>query len=86
MGAYVGGVGISAGIATGIAACLALRHWGLTLDTDVYYIAKLPVQMSLVEIGAVFLASMSIALGATLYPALVAARLRPVDGLRRDHG
>src|SRR5262249_7892630 len=86
VGVYVGGIGITAGILTGVAACFALAHWGLTLDTDVYYIAKLPVDMNPFEIAAVFAASMVIALAATLYPAYVAARLRPVDGLRRDHG
>ena len=64
----------------------AVDQPGITLDTDVYYIAKLPVQMSPWEIGSVFLAAMSIALVATLYPALLAGRLRPVEGLRFDHG
>ena len=35
------------------------------------------------EISAVFGAALAIALLATLYPAWMAARLRPVDGLRR---
>jgi lipoprotein-releasing system permease protein len=86
IGAYMGGVGIGVGIATGVAVCLALARFGLTLDSDVYYIARLPVELNPWEIAAVFLASMSIALLATLYPALEAARLRPVEGLRYDRG
>lgn len=89
LGLYVGLVGTGLGILTGIGTCLALSHWGLSLNnayTDVYYITKLPVQMSLGELGSVFAAAMSIAMAATLYPASIAARLRPVDGLRSDQG
>jgi lipoprotein-releasing system permease protein len=86
LGLFMGAIGITSGVATGIGACVALRSYGLSLDTDVYYIAKLPVQMNPYEIAAVFVAALAIALAATLYPALVAARLRPVEGLRYDHG
>jgi lipoprotein-releasing system permease protein len=84
IGVYMGALGIAAGILTGIGTCLLLGRFGISLDTDVYYISKLPVQMNYREIVAVFGAAMGIVLVATLYPALVAARLRPVDGLRYD--
>ena len=84
IGLYMGLIGIVAGILTGIGTCLLLGRFGIALDTDVYYISKLPVEMNPIEIGAVFLASMAIVLAATVYPALVAAGLRPVDGLRYD--
>jgi lipoprotein-releasing system permease protein len=85
MGLSMGAIGIGVGIAVGILSCVLLARYGIALDTDVYYIAKLPVQMNPYEIAAVCAAAMGIALAATLYPALVAARLRPVDGLRYDH-
>ena len=86
MGLYTGGLGIGTGVCTGIAYCMVLRYRGVMLDTDVYYITKLPVQMNPYEILLVLGASMTIALLATLYPALEAARLRPVQGLRYDQG
>ncbi len=85
LGLYMGGLGTVGGIATGVLACLALAHFGISLDPDVYYITQLPVQMNPYEIVAVFAAAIFIALLATLYPAWIAARLRPVEGLREGN-
>ncbi len=82
LGLFMGTVGTSAGIATGVAACLLLDRYGFPMNTDVYYITKLPVNMNPTEIAAVLVASLLLTLLATLYPAWTAARLRPVDGLR----
>jgi lipoprotein-releasing system permease protein len=82
LGLYIGVLGTITGIALGIGFCLALGHFGLPLNPDVYYIQTLPVSLNPVEILFVFLAALAIALLATLYPAWMAARLRPVDGLR----
>ncbi|MFI5288293.1 MAG: FtsX-like permease family protein [Polyangia bacterium] len=85
LGLYMGGLGTLAGIGTGIVACLSLARWGLSLDPDVYYITQLPVRMSPSEIAAVAGAAILIAILATLYPAWVAARLKPVEGLREGN-
>ncbi|HZS38484.1 MAG TPA: ABC transporter permease [Polyangia bacterium] len=85
LGLYMGLLGTMAGIAFGVLACLALSHFGLSLDPDVYYITQLPVRMNPYEIVAVFGAAIFIALLATLYPAWIAARLRPVEGLREGN-
>ncbi len=82
LGLLIGGIGTVTGIAAGIAACWALSRFGIPLNTDVYYITTLPVRLNPYEIAAVFAAALAIALLATLYPAWMAARLRPVDGLR----
>lgn len=82
LGLMIGGIGTVTGIAAGVAGCWALGRFGVPLNTDVYYITTLPVKMNPYEIAAVFGASVAIALLATLYPAWMAARLRPVDGLR----
>jgi lipoprotein-releasing system permease protein len=85
LGLYMGGLGTVAGIAVGVCACLALGRFGLALDQDVYYITQLPVRMNPWEIAAVFAAAITIAILATLYPAWIAARLKPVEGLREGH-
>jgi lipoprotein-releasing system permease protein len=82
LGLLIGGIGTVTGIAAGIVGCWALSRFGIPLNTDVYYITTLPVKMNPYEIAAVFAAALAIALLATLYPAWMAARLRPVDGLR----
>lgn len=86
LGLYMGTLGTLSGIAVGIVACLALGRWGLQLDPEVYYITQLPVKMNPYEIASVFAAALLITLLATLYPAWIAARLRPVVALREGHG
>jgi lipoprotein-releasing system permease protein len=84
LGLFIGSIGTVSGILVGVLSCWSLGRFGLPLDADVYYITSLPVQMNPYEIGTVFFAALAIALLATLYPAWMAARLRPVDGLRED--
>jgi lipoprotein-releasing system permease protein len=75
-------LGVVTGVTAGIAACYGLSRFGFALDQDVYYLTQLPVRMNWTEIVAVVIAACAIAMLATLYPALVAARLRPVESLR----
>lgn len=83
-GLYIGLLGLTLGLALGIGGCLLLGHYGLPLDPDVYYIQKLPVVMRVREITAVSLAALGLCCLATLYPAMLASRMRPVDGLRYE--
>ena len=81
-GLSMGVLGTLLGALAGYVVCWAFDRYGLPLDTDVYYITKLPVKVNPNELLAVVGAALSLSLGATLYPAWLAARLRPVDGLR----
>jgi lipoprotein-releasing system permease protein len=83
-GLYIGLLGLGLGLGLGIGGCLLLGHYGLPLDPDVYYIQKLPVVMRVREITAVSLAALGLCCLATLYPAMLASRMRPVDGLRYE--
>jgi lipoprotein-releasing system permease protein len=69
----------------GVGGCLALGRWGLPLDPDVYYITKLPVRVNPYEVVIIAGAALGIALLGMIYPAWVAARLRPVEGLREGN-
>jgi lipoprotein-releasing system permease protein len=83
-GLYIGLIGLGLGLAVGIAGCLMLAKWGLPLDPDVYYIQQLPVVMRAGEIAAICLAALGLSCVATLYPAFLASRMRPVEGLRYE--
>jgi lipoprotein-releasing system permease protein len=83
-GLTIGLLGLGLGLVLGIGACLLLGHYGLPLNPDVYYIEKLPVVMRAGEIAAVSLAALVLCCLATLYPALLASRLSPAEGLRYE--
>jgi len=85
-GLYIGVIGMLVGLLSGLGFCLFLTYVGLPLDPEVYYISELPVDLSAPDISLVAFASVALSFLATLYPALLAARLRPVEGLRRYTG
>jgi len=82
-GLCVGILGSFGGIGMGLGLCWALDRFGLPLNENVYYIEKLPVVVNPVEVALVGVAALVIVCFSSLYPALVASRLRPVDGLRQ---
>jgi len=82
-GLCVGILGSFGGIAMGLGLCWALDRFGLPLNENVYYIEKLPVVVNPMEVALVGGAALVIVCFSSLYPALVASRLRPVDGLRQ---
>ncbi len=83
-GVIIGAIGTVFGVATGLALCSGVSWFGLRLDPDVYYIDRLPINVSGWEFLGVALASLTICTLSTIYPALAASRLRPVDGLRYE--
>lgn len=83
-GLYIGFIGLLSGVATGVIGCLLIKRYGLPLPSDVYYITQLPVVMRAGEILTVALSALGLCFLATVYPARLAARMRPVDGLRYE--
>jgi lipoprotein-releasing system permease protein len=84
MGMIIGGIGTLLGVSTGAALCAGLQWFGLRLDPDVYYIDRLPINVSAADYGVVAVAALVICTIATIFPAKQAAQLRPVDGLRYE--
>jgi lipoprotein-releasing system permease protein len=83
-GTVIGTVGAVAGLILGLGICYFLATVGLPLDSEVYYISTLPVEVDPVEIVLIVVCAVVISLLATIYPSFQAARLRPVEGLRYD--
>lgn len=82
-GLVVGLLGSFGGIGMGLGLCWALDRYGLPLNENVYYIEKLPVVVNPLEVALVGIAALVIVCMSSIYPALVASRLRPVDALRQ---
>ncbi len=83
-GTLIGVVGTTIGLGLGVFICYLLREVGFPLDSEVYYISTLPVEMDPKEVALVVVCAIGIAALATIYPSIQAAKLKPVDGLRDD--
>jgi ABC-type lipoprotein release transport system permease subunit len=83
-GLVLGMLGAIGGISLGLALCLALDRFGFPFNENVYYIEKLPVVVNPFEIAVVGVAALIIVFLSSLYPARVASRMRPIDGLRQQ--
>ncbi len=58
--------------------CTGLAWFGLRLDPDVYYIDRLPINVSATDYALVTLAALTICTIATIFPAKQAAQMQPV--------
>ena len=81
-GLLIGVIGTSLGIGVGLAACWAGKTFGIPLNPDVYYIDRMPVHVESNSVILTAAAGVLISMLATLYPAVVAARVRPAAGMR----
>jgi lipoprotein-releasing system permease protein len=82
-GFMIGTVGTGLGLAVGLAAAFALDRGRLIkLDPQVYFIDHLPVARQPLDIATTVIASLLIAAVATIYPAVQASRLLPVEAMR----
>jgi len=83
-GGMIGLVGTVLGVAIGWLCCKFLVLYAFPLDPKVYFISHLPVSMHPIEFILPAVIAMGICLGATILPAIHAARMRPADGLRAE--
>jgi lipoprotein-releasing system permease protein len=84
-GVVIGVVGTFAGLVLGIIASVLIGTKKLIpLDPSVYFIDHLPVSTDLGDVSWIVLASLAVAALATIYPALQAARLYPVEAIRHE--
>lgn len=81
-GTVIGSLGTLFGVGLGLAACFLLRAYGFPLDPGVYLIDHLPVEIDMMDFVYTGIGTLVICFVATVPPAIWAARLLPVDGLR----
>ena len=84
-GAWIGLVGTGLGTVLGVGLALALgRYEIIKIPADVYFIDHLPVSLRIGDVFMIVGASILVAFLATIYPALQASRLEPVDAIRHE--
>lgn len=82
-GLILGAAGAAFGVAAGLAGIAGANYWELiSLDREVYLITSIPLIWSAADVAVLFVAAIAIALAASAYPALRAARLKPMENLR----
>jgi lipoprotein-releasing system permease protein len=92
-GTSIGFIGTLAGLILGVLVSLHMEDIRQFVsivtntrlfDPQVYFLSSLPSEMDPLEVVAVVIVALALSMLATLYPALQAARLDPVDALRYE--
>lgn len=82
-GLLIGAFGAAIGLGLGYLLAFGFERFPISLNPELYYIDRLPVSIDATEFSVVGLAAVGICLVATIFPAYLASKLRPVDALAR---
>ncbi len=84
-GLSIGVIGTTAGTVLGLVIAWTLDTFEIIkIPAEVYFVEKLPVSIHVTDIAMIVGVSFLIAFLATIYPALQAARLQPVNAIRHE--
>jgi lipoprotein-releasing system permease protein len=84
-GAVIGVVGTAIGLLLGLAVSYIVDRSGwVRINPAIYFIDHLPVHIEWQDVAVVVLASLAIALVATVYPSRSAGALTPVEAIRHE--
>ena len=84
-GAVIGVIGTTIGLVLGLSVAYVVDRSGwVRINPAIYFIDHLPVHIEWQDVGVVVLASLAIALFATIYPSRSAAALTPVEAIRHE--
>lgn len=82
-GMAIGMVGIGLGACGGLLLCWFVAQYPIIqLPGDVYFLTTLPVKITWADLAVIGIGTFFICICASIYPAMKAAGLKPVDGVR----
>ena len=81
-GLCIGMSGIVLGLGGGIGTCLLLNRFELIRLPDIYYNTSVPVELQTIHVVVIGAIAFGISLFSSLYPAWIASRLDPLEGIR----
>lgn len=83
-GLQIGVAGGLLGLVSGLAWCFFIESVGIKLDPQIYYIPKLPVRIELFQTALAVIIAVLVTFLASIYPALKASQVEPVEGLKSE--
>lgn len=83
-GLQIGVAGAVLGLICGLAWCVFIERVGIKLDPQVYYIPALPVRIEAFQTALAVIIAILVTFLASIYPALKASQVEPVDGLKAE--
>ncbi len=83
-GLQIGVAGSVLGLIAGLAWCVFIEKVGIKLDPQVYYIPALPVRIEPFQTALSVVIAILVTFLASIYPALKASQVEPVDGLKSE--
>lgn len=83
-GLQIGVAGSVLGLIAGLAWCVFIERVGIKLDPQVYYIPALPVRIEAFQTAVAVVIAVLVTFLASIYPALKASQVEPVDGLKAE--
>ncbi|HEY0094190.1 MAG TPA: ABC transporter permease, partial [Archangium sp.] len=83
-GLQIGVAGGLLGLLSGLAWCYFILKVGIKLDPSVYYIPNLPVKIEPVQTALAVVIAVLVTYLASIYPALKASSVEPVEGLKAE--
>lgn len=83
-GLQIGVAGGFLGLFSGLAWCFFIERVGIKLDPEVYYIPSLPVRIEPVQTALAVVIAVLVTYLASIYPALKASSVEPVEGLKAE--
>jgi lipoprotein-releasing system permease protein len=84
-GLFLGIVGIVSGLGLGLLLCFAGNRFRIiNLPSDVYSLSYIPLQPRISDVLLIAAMAFALSLAATVYPALRAARVKPLENLRNQ--
>lgn len=82
-GFLIATTGILSGIVLGFLLCFIIDKTNIiSLPGDIYYVTKVPIKISLMDLIYVVFGSYALCFLAALYPAIRASKVEPVDAIR----
>jgi lipoprotein-releasing system permease protein len=83
-GLQIGIAGGLLGLVSGLAWCFFIERVGIRLDPQIYYIPALPVRVEPFQTLLAVVIAVLVTFLASVYPALKASQVEPVDGLKAE--